>query len=343
MATSRSANSKRSSQFSRDEAPAELVRAKGKAVERLLRSSRAATLPMAFTASSLPDENIVGIGIGPKLVKGKATGTVCVRIYVASKLPLGSIPKRNLLPEKFNDIATDIVQIGRLLKFGARLRPAKPGSSVGFVFPPPKNNRVMAGTFGAVATAAGQRYILSNNHVLADEGKLKKGSLIYQPGLLDGGNPTKDSIAKLTRFVPLSKSHSNKVDCAIAQVLSTAKVSARVLPKVGKLRSAQPIDAVHGLRVHKTGRTTSYTTGQVQDVSADVTVGYEMGPITFQEQIIITGDGGVPFSAPGDSGSMIVDRGSQRATGLLFAGSASHTIANHMSDVLAALGIALEA
>jgi hypothetical protein len=47
-------------------------------------------------------------------------------------------------------------------------------------------------------------------------------------------------------------------------------------------------------------------------------------------------------SAAGDSGSMIVDRATQRATALLCAGSASHTIGNHMSDVLAALGVALE-
>jgi hypothetical protein len=38
---------------------------------------------------------------------------------------------------------------------------------------------------------------------------------------------------------------------------------------------------------------------------------------------------------------LIVDRKTGRATGLLFAGSASHTIANHIEDVLAALQVSL--
>ena len=93
MATRRSAVSKHRVHFSRDETPAELVRAKGAAVEALLRSSRAAALPMAFAASSLPEDNVVGIGVGPKMVNGKATSAVCVRIYVTSKLPIGAVPK----------------------------------------------------------------------------------------------------------------------------------------------------------------------------------------------------------------------------------------------------------
>ncbi len=47
------------------------------------------------------------------------------------------------------------------------------------------------------------------------------------------------------------------------------------------------------------------------------------------------------FSDSGDSGSLIVDRKSRRATGLLFAGSATHTIANPIDEVLTALGVSL--
>src|SRR6478735_206444 len=281
---SRRVGSAHSSLFTRGQAPTDLLRAKANAVEQLLRPSRAATLPVAFAASSLPEDNVVGVGIGPKLVNGKATNAVCIRLYVASKLPLTAVSKKNRLPAAFNGIVTDVVQIGRLHKFATRIRPAKPGCSVGFVFPPPKNNMVMAGTFGAVVSADGKRYVLSNNHVLADEGQLKAGSLIFQPGLLDGGDPQKDRIAKLTKFIKLSKANPNKVDCAIAQILPKVKVTATVLPKVGKLKSAEPIDAVHGMKVHKAGRTTGYTTGQIQDVSADVTVGYEIGAIVFQDQ-----------------------------------------------------------
>ena len=72
------------------------------------------------------------------------------------------------------------------------------------------------------------RTILSNNHVLADESQLPIGAPIFQPGLLDGGNPNTDQVAALTKFIPLSAS-GNKVDCAIAKVLNNSLVSKEVL------------------------------------------------------------------------------------------------------------------
>src|SRR5205823_11870989 len=69
----------------------------------------------------------------------------------------------------------------------ARFRPAQPGCSVGFQFPPP-SRFVMAGTFGALVKDAAGTYILSNNHVLAEEGRQAPGAPIFQPGLLDGGS-----------------------------------------------------------------------------------------------------------------------------------------------------------
>jgi hypothetical protein len=198
----------------------------------------------------------------------------------------------------------------------------------------------MAGTFGAVVTDGTLRFILSNNHVLADENNLPVGSPIFQPGLLDGGNPATDQIARLTRFVALQVAGPNAVDTAIAEVLKATLVRATPLPQVGRLTSAQPIAAAVNMKVHKHGRTTGYTRGEVFDTSADVQVEYDAGVLTFQNQILVRGTPG-SFSDAGDSGSLIVDRKSKRGTGLLFAGSGSYTIANHLSDVLAALGVTL--
>ncbi len=108
----------------------------------------------------------------------------------------------------------------------------------------------MAGTFGVLAAADGVWYILSNNHVLADENALPIGSPIFQPGLLDHGDSAKDQIAKLTRFIPISTTAPNAVDCAIAEVVSKQSVRANFLAKVGKLGGADPIPAVEGMRVH---------------------------------------------------------------------------------------------
>jgi hypothetical protein len=94
------------------------------------------------------------------------------------------------------------------------------------------------------------------------------------------------------------------------------------------------------MKVHKHGRTTGYTQGEVVDISADVNVQYDFGVARFVDQIVIVGDSGA-FSDSGDSGSLIVDRKTGQATGLLFAGSSSHTIANPIDDVLSALGVTL--
>lgn len=332
---------------SRETIPEALMRAKRAAAERFLSQPRA-EVAAAYAVSTRPQHNVVGVGIGRKVAKGKLTSRHCIRIYVARKLAKGVVPEGFLLPTKFEGVETDVIEVGRFRALPAavpppqrRMRPARPGSSVGFQFTGNKAGYVMAGTFGAVVGADGVWYILSNNHVLADENALAIGSPIFQPALLDHGNPARDQIAKLSRFVPLNSAGPNAVDCAIAEILGKKYVKITFLPRVNNLKSPEPIAAVEGMRVHKVGRTTGYTTGTVFDVSADLSVSYEVGTIVFQDQVLIRGDGGREFSAAGDSGSVIVDRATNRAAALLFAGSSTHTIANHLSDVLAQLQVTM--
>jgi hypothetical protein len=200
----------------------------------------------------------------------------------------------------------------------------------------------MAGTFGVVVEAEGKRFILSNNHVLANQNQLAVGSDIYQPGLLDKNAPTSDVIAKLSKFIPLVAGQPNHVDCAIAEVTDSKLVSPTVMPKVGKLKSGQPLAAALSMKVEKSGRTTGYTTGKIQDISANVKVGYDIGPLIFENQIIIVG-GTSSFSDAGDSGSLIVEQTAKRPVGLLFGGSTSYTIANHIEDVLDQLKVSIVA
>ena len=75
--------------------------------------------------------------------------------------------------------------------------------------------------------------------------------------------------------------------------------------------------------------------------SAHVNVEYDMGVLRFRDQILVRDRKGGVFSKGGDSGSVIVDRGSKRATGLLFAGSDEFTVANHLSQVLRKLRVRL--
>jgi hypothetical protein len=324
--------------------------------QRLLRPAPAATM-RAFAAaiSPAPEENVVGVGIGEKIVDGKPTGIKAIKFLVRRKFAEDQVGAGHLLPGSVNGLPVDVEQVGILRRFRpptpdaatapvssttpnprTRIRPAQPGCSVGFKFP--ESPMVMAGTFGALVKRGNTRYILSNNHVLADENQLPIGSPIFQPGLLDGGNTATDTIAELSEFVKLTSASINKVDAAIARVLDESQVSNKILfigPPQGVAAAA--LD----MMVHKFGRTTGYRVGRVTSVETDVTVNYETGQFTFEDQIIIVGLDGRSFSDSGDSGSLILDRSTQAAIGLLFAGSETHTIANHIQDVLHALNVTL--
>jgi hypothetical protein len=334
------------SDLTRAAIPQSLTEAKASAVAAFLSTESIPELS-ALAARSDPKHNVVGVGLGHKMVRGKPTKELCVRFYVEKKLPKAALSRQHLLPDTVKGVPTDVIQSGIFRAFAAvpkertRIRPARPGCSVGFAFTGAQAGTVMAGTFGAVVEAGGKRFILSNNHVLANENTLPVGSTIFQPGLLDKNSPASDAIAKLTRFIALSANGPNKVDCAIAEI-ADGQVSATVMPKVGKLKSNQPLPAAMSMKVMKTGRTTGFTTGTINDLSADVKVRYDLGSLTFSDQIIIVG-GAKPFSDSGDSGSLIVEQTSKRAVGLLFAGSDQFTIANHIEDVLGQLQVSLVA
>jgi hypothetical protein len=328
-----------------------LVAAKRDLSQQLLRPTNRSGFRAFAAVGPAPTDNLVGIGIGEKLADGKPTGEPALKLFVRVKYERDELDSAQLLPSAHLGVPTDVEEIGLVKPLvmttpvvqqvaavnpRTRIRPAQPGSSVGFQ--DPNNQFTMAGTFGALVHDAKGQYILSNNHVLADEGRLKAGAPIFQPGLLDGGNPATDKIAELARFIKFQVGKPNSVDCAIARVLKQADVSSAIL-RIGipKGVAAAQIDMV----VHKFGRTSSYTVGRVISVDTDVTVGYDTGNFLFHGQIIIQSTNTRPFSRSGDSGSLIVERQSHAAVGLLFAGSATHTIANHIDAVLAAMQVAL--
>jgi hypothetical protein len=324
--------------------PAAVSAAKKKAVERFLAAPGATSRRLLYRIDSHPRHNVTGVGIGAKIIKSRKTDRASVRFYVARKLPDKLVPKASRLPREIDGIETDVVELGRLhaqpLSTRLRHRPAKPGCSIGFATDDSQATLLMAGTFGAVVSRNGSKFILSNNHVLACENELPIGGLICQPALLDHGNPSRDAIAKLSAFIPLSAAQQNSVDCAIAEILDPNSIRTPLMAKVGKLASAEPIPAGEGMTVKKIGRGSGYTVGEVFDVSATLTLDYELGTLAFVDQLLIRGTDG-PFSDNGDSGALIVDIESKRAVGLLIGGSNDYTVANHIQDVLNALQVTL--
>jgi hypothetical protein len=200
------------------------------------------------------------------------------------------------------------------------------------------------GTLGALVQAGTTRYILSNNHVLAETNAGHVGDPIIQPGLIDQ-NPvcardTNDTVARLSSFKPISfkVGTTNLVDAAIAEVSGSRIDASGAIANIGHVNTAI-ITAVPGMLVKKTGRTTGTTHGSITSINVTVDVGYsKQCGIGSQKARFINQIGISPgtFSSGGDSGALIVEDvpSCPRPVGLLFAGSTSITLANPIGPVL---------
>jgi hypothetical protein len=167
----------------------------------------------------------------------------------------------------------DVRYVGRVLKqttqvsppggsfFQGRHRPLLIGSSIGHV-------AVTAGTLGCfVATDEGDDTprILSNNHVLADEGRGRRGDEVIQPGSIDNGRAGQDSVGRLAKFV---SSNPNRVDCALATLNEDVSFEPSSLQGVGSLEGLAD-DLLEIDWVGKLGRTTGRTKGRVTAFEVD--------------------------------------------------------------------------
>ncbi len=199
---------------------------------------------------------------------------------------------------------------------------------------------VTAGTIAARVVAGSDVFALSNNHVYANRNRADVGDNILQPGTVDGGaNPT-DAIATLHDFEPIRFCEpfpicpENRIDAAIASTTTDQLGNSTPSNGYGTPQSETAAPRL-GMAVQKYGRTTGHTKGRITGINASINVGFRDRTARFTGQIVVSGSG---FSGPGDSGSLIVADGSgsddRRPVGLLFAGSATTTLANPIDLVL---------
>ena len=316
----------------------------------------------------LDQPGVVGLGVGYKIEHGAETDSLSVVVLVEKKKPVAALLDDDLIPQRIKNVPTDVQEVGYIRALQSRKskwRPAPGGVSIGHF-------KITAGTFGTVVTEKGTgiKLILSNNHVLANSNKATPGDPIYQPGPADGGRP-QDTIGSLYNFVPIDFGEDG-ADCFLAEyyvrfgnwiadlvgsrhTIKAQRVdpqavnyvdAARAIPNnqediedriidVGKIEGYE--EAVLGMAIAKSGRTTEYTVGNITMVHATVQVDYGAGQIATLEEQIISGY----MSAGGDSGSLMYNLETKKAVGLLFAGSDRVTIYNPIKRVLDALHITI--
>jgi len=309
--------------------------------------------------------NVVATGIGYKFRAGQKTPNLAIICSVSRKLADSRLSSRDLVPATVDGTPTDVVQSGIIRALQAptdRLRPAPGGASIG-------HRDITAGTLGCLVEKGGQKYILSNNHVLANSNQAQIGDPILQPGPYDGGKFPDDHIADLEDFVPINitgipsecpvatttvnflngvakllgsnvqlraidvQQLENLVDAAIARPLNPEDVTDQIL-QIGTIQGS--ISGELGMAVKKSGRTTQLTTGEIEQVDVSANVQYGEGQIAMFTDQLMAG----AMSQGGDSGSAVLDE-ANRLVGLLFAGSDTTTVINRIENVFSELGVGL--
>lgn len=309
--------------------------------------------------------NVVATGVGYKVSAGKQTEELSIVCSVETKKTKEALSERERVPSSIQGVTTDVYPTGPIYALQdptGRFRPAPGGVSVG-------HELITAGTLGCWVKKNDKHYILSNNHVLANSNDANIGDRILQPGPYDGGTVANDQIATLSEFIEIkfnetvnpcqfanstaavlnflakligSKSRmksvrtqaaENLVDCAIAEPLNPSDVRNEIL-NIGNILGVE--DATLGMGLKKSGRTTGFTTGSVQqiDVTSQVSYGTNKTGI-FVDQLMAGA-----MSQGGDSGSAVLNN-DNKIVGLLFAGSSNSTIINRIQNVFQALNVSL--
>jgi hypothetical protein len=224
-------------------------------------------------------------------------------------------------------------------------------------------NECASGTLGSLVVRAGTQYILSNNHVLADEDAGSIGNAIIQPGLIDTATPCSsagaNTVANLSQFIELeqpsgcSSNCTPPADAAIAQVVANAVSTSGTIIELGdsapggipsnQAPSATVFTATlvpNSTAVAKSGRSTGLTCSTFEAIDSDIQVQYTHGlggatfTATYNNQDVINGGG---FSAAGDSGSLIVAQSNAEPIALLYGGNSTDTVGAPVATVLANL------
>ncbi|SDF08332.1 hypothetical protein SAMN04488105_11265 [Salipiger thiooxidans] len=215
-----------------------------------------------------------------------------------------------------------------------RARPAQGGDSLG-------EGRAggESGTLGAlVKNAAGQRFILTCNHVVGAVNQARPGDVVWQPSARDGGG-ARDCIGTVHQIhtIDLTGTGLNHMDAALIEPDNVGDVIDGVIV-LGSINGTAPGIALQD-PVRKYGWQTQRTDGHYM-FKMDFLMPYAgHGTALFVDQLGIVDNVGI-FGQGGDSGSVVLDAKDQ-LVGLYFGDAAaiSMSFANPIEPILSHFGV----
>jgi len=280
----------------------------------------------------LSNENITGLTVGMKAVDGQETDQLAVVVHVVEKKagsdlgaadnPIPPLVELHVteaatgLP-RIEMVPTDVVEVGvlRACVLDQKVRPTPGGYQVsvsaGWF-------AEATGTLGVNITWGGRFRMLTNNHVIANNGN--SGSTVYQPDWALWGN----GLSTVAGCVPVV-TYANRAQPN--PVVNTTDFAWCDIAAADGDPAIHQIGVPAGIRapaVHDPVRWIGKQTAVVQQATVASTAGrfvieFEPGRWAWFKDCI-TFNGGMV--AQGDSGSAVVATGDTRVVGLIFANDA---------------------
>lgn len=284
---------------------------------------------------ALKRQNVVGVAKGTRIANNIDTKEECITIFVSKKVSKDQLSKNDIIPGQVYNIKTDVVEIGEIKPAGltSKIRPVEPGYCIS------PYDAAYSGTAGCIVADKNKKYILSNNHVLADTNTKAINTKIVQPSVVYGGNTDDDVIALLSDYVKIEfisgdNYPRNLMDAAIAEIINENEIT-NSIALIGQVSGINIIPKVGDI-VKKAGMTSEKTYGGILYTDAIVSIDYDENKAAiFEHQILTTG-----MISPGDSGSLILDNNNY-AVALGFAGSETVSVATPINYILKEFGVVI--
>lgn len=276
---------------------------------------------------------VTGAGLGLRERGNSLTSTLAWRIYVKHKLPASALSPDQLIPPFMLGLPTDVIEMA----------PAASQSGQGYPQLPLyiANCKGIPGTAGCVAWEGPDQKerLLSNYHVLCGHGA-EPGDKVFEV-LSTGDKPTFKHLGKTAagHFGIIETAEGRRfIDAALVETEDPLALQDKRHLRVKGMASAQI-----GETVHKTGAISGFTTGIITDIvyPEQAQLDYDIHPAPGQILIRPLSPTDA-FSAPGDSGSAVVNADG-RIVGLLWGlNTRGEGIACHIAPVASQLNLCFD-
>ncbi|MGW0396074.1 hypothetical protein ACWDYJ_35485 [Streptomyces sp. NPDC003042] len=299
--------------------------------------------------------NVIGVGVGYKIVGGRITDTISVRVHVIRKERSANLATRDRVPRELTlngeSVPTDVIESAmprtcQWMYDFAKYRPVKGGCMI-----------EAAGATAGAGTAGGVFYdrrwpmepvLLTNNHILTNADtpyRLPDDLRVYQPSRGFWG----EYIGYTSRIVPwylgplgADYAYAFAVDAGIVHVDTQSKVEFSVAEIPGR-HPFVGLPPYIGERVLRRGITTRLQSGTVDEIGVSYREQHYNGKRIKAGDgntlFVIRADEGGSAALGGDSGSLVVDSAATRGLVCATDPAAGLTYANDILDVMGALDI----